>query len=117
MHRQNHVEVVMALELCGDKIKKRGVIILPRLENWFISSEGSPYQAPELQKKRLTGAIYEDEKHRFEDGKIVTTSSLIELDLKNNIAKTRNTKYILGKPSENYLKWLKENNMALEQFE
>lgn len=90
---------------------------MPRIENWSIgSAHFNPYQAPELQKKYLYGEIYDDEKSRFEDGTYISTSRIIHLDLENNVAETRNTTYILGKPSEDYLKWLKDNNITLEQF-
>lgn len=90
---------------------------MPRLENWSIGSEFSnPYQAPELQVRKLYGEIYDDEFKRFEDGTRIVSSRLVELDLQNNIGQTRNTKYILGKPSEDYLKWLEENDISLEQF-
>lgn len=64
----------------------------------------------------LEGEIYDDEKKRFEDGRYVRTSPLQELNIKNNYAQTKNTKYILGEPSKEYLEWLEDNNMTLEQF-
>ncbi len=90
---------------------------MPRIEKWSIGSAYfNPYQAPELQKKYLYGEIYDDEKGRFENGTYISTSSIQELDLENNVAETKNTTYILGKPSEDYLKWLKDNNFTLGQF-
>jgi len=88
---------------------------MPKLENWSMGTSYNGFQAPELQEKQLRGNIYDDEFNRFKDGTIITTSSLVELDLKNKIAKTLNTKYVLGNPSEDYLKWLEENNILLEQ--
>ena len=96
---------------------KKGGVTIPRLENWSIIGDFDPYKAPELQYKMLQGEIYDDEKKRFNDGRYVRTSQLIELNIKNNYAQTKNTKYILGKVSEDYLKWLKENDMTLEQFQ
>lgn len=90
---------------------------MPRLENWSIGcAELDPYRAPESQKKVLYGQIYDDEKERWNDGTNIRTSTIVELDIKNNSAKTLNTKYILGEPSKDYLEWLEENNMTLEQF-
>ena len=87
---------------------------MPRLENWYVGNYWDGYQAPELIENQLSGEIYGDEKNRFEDGVRIRTSRLIELDIKNKIAQTLNTKYTLGKPSEDYLKWLKENNISLD---
>lgn len=87
---------------------------MPRLERWsVICSELNPYQAPECQDKVLHGMVYDDETQRFEDGTPIRTSRLIEINTKNNSAKTLNTEYILGDPSEDYLKWLEENNISL----
>lgn len=96
---------------------KKGGIPIPRLENWSIVGDFYPYKAPELQYRKLQGEIYDDEKKRFDDGRCVRTSPLTELNLKNNYAQTLNTKYILGKVSKDYLKWLEENDMTLEQFQ
>lgn len=94
---------------------------MPRLENWSIvfdsCTEDMYYKAPELIKKRLQGDIYDDENKRFENGEFVVTSSIQELNIKENYAQTKNTKYILGKPSEDYLKWLKSENLNLSDFE
>jgi len=38
---------------------------------------------------------------------------LVEFDITNNTAKTENTIYELGKPSEKWRKWLEENNDPL----
>lgn len=87
---------------------------MPRLENWSVgSSEFNPYQAPECQSKVLRGQIYDDEKNRWDDGTTIRTSRLVELDIKNKYAQTLNTKYILGEPSEDYLKCLQENEIPL----
>jgi hypothetical protein len=85
---------------------------MPRLENWSVcDSEFNPYQAPECQSKVLRGQIYDDENERWDDGTTIRTSRLVELDTKNKYAQTLNTKYILGEPSEDYLKWLKDNGI------
>ena len=88
---------------------------MPRLENWSIGVD-NPYQAPELQKKRLHGDIYDDEKGRFPDGSSVSTSSIQELNLKENYAMTRNTKYILGKPDQDYIRYLASQGKKLEDY-
>lgn len=85
---------------------------MSKLENWsVISSPANPFQAPELWSTRLCGRIFDDP--RFEDGMNVQTSSVQFLDVKNRIAKTRNTEYTLGEPSEEYKKYCAENNIEL----
>lgn len=90
---------------------------MPRIENWsIVSNEINPFQAPECQVIRLQGNIFDDELKRFKDNTSITTSKIKSIDLKNNQAQTKNTLYDLGKPSEDYIKWLSDNNMTLEQF-
>ena len=86
---------------------------MPRLENWSVGNLWDGYQASKINKNQLRGQIYDDEKERWEDGTSIRTSSLVELDINNKVAKTLNTKYILGEPSEDYLKWLEENNLSI----
>ena len=85
---------------------------MPKLENWsVVSYPTNSFQAPELLPKYLTGKIYGDP--RFEDGINVTTSALQALDVKARIAKTRNTEYQLGEPSDVYKQHCKDNNIEL----
>ena len=85
---------------------------MPRLENWMIIIQDiKPYQSPELARAYMIGEIYND--NRFEDGKTIRTSTLVEFDIKNNTAETENTIYTLGNPSEEWKKWLEENNNPL----
>lgn len=87
---------------------------MPRLENWSVISTGNEFQAPELRAKQLYGVIYDDEKGRFKDGTKIRTSTLVELSIENNYAKTLNTQYALGEPSKDYLEWLKKSNISLD---
>lgn len=87
----------------------------PILEEWaIIENNDNPYLAPELRKIRLYGKVYG--RLDFEDGTFVRTSSIQELDLKNKKAKTKNTEYILGELSKDYLKWLQDNGKTLEDY-
>ncbi len=80
---------------------------MPRLENWSIIGDCRlVYQVPECQGKQLNGEIYNDESDRFKDGERIVTTRIIDLDLIGSVAKTRNTKYILGKMSDEYAGWL-----------
>lgn len=90
---------------------------MPRLEEWSIGVDDSnPFLAPELRSIRLFGEIYDDEKGRFPDGSSISTSSIQELNIKENYAMTRNTKYILGKPNDSYIKWLESQGKTLECY-
>jgi len=87
---------------------------MSRLENWsIISYDDSPYLAPELIEKRIVGEIYDDD--RFDDGKTVITSPVVEFNIKEHFAKTYSeTIYILGKIDPKYEQWLKDNNIPFE---
>ena len=90
---------------------------MPRLEKWSIGVKyKNEFLAPELHKKYLYGEIYDDEQGRFEDGKQVSTSSIQELNLDEGYAMTRNTKYILGKPDEGYVEYLKREGIDLKNI-
>ena len=85
---------------------------MPRLEDWsVIFCSVDLYQAPGCLFRFLVGKIYGDS--RFEDGMTVTTSTLQILDVKARIAKTRNTEYQLGEPSDGYKQYCKDNNIEL----
>ena len=89
---------------------------MPRLENWsVVNYDDSPYLAPELRTTTLRGEIYNDENNRFQDGKSISTSRLLELNFEENYGFTLSgTRYILGKMDEGYEYWLKENNIVLK---
>lgn len=85
---------------------------MPKLENWsVVSYPTNPFQAPKLWPRCLAGRIYGDP--RFEDGMNVSTSTLQALDVKARTAKTRNTEYQLGEPSDDYKQYCKDNNIEL----
>jgi hypothetical protein len=76
-----------------------------RLEEWSVMSKNDgPYKAPEQGSTFLYGKVYDHPHH--EDGKFVSTSSIIHADGKE--VTTRNTKYTLGKASPLYKEWYSE---------
>ena len=91
---------------------------MPRLENWsVVNYDDSPYLAPELRTTTLRGEIYNDENNRFQDGKSISTSRLLELNLEEGYGITLSgTRYILGKMDDGYENWLKENNIVLKSI-
>lgn len=64
----------------------------PKLENWRIEFWRFSPCGESLFK--LAGNIYNDS--RFSDGTKVITSSIEFINMKENVAKTRNTVYDLG---------------------
>lgn len=77
-----------------------------QLENWLVIENNDPYVPPELKDKRLQGNVYGHP--RFEDGKWITTSSLVELDVVAGTAKTfSGSEYTLGTIDPEYDEWNK----------
>jgi hypothetical protein len=86
---------------------------MPRIENWSISTDNSnSFLAPELRSRYLNGQVFGHS--RFKDGVNVSTSALQELDMKSKIARTHNTVYELGEPSQQYVEWLRSQGKKLE---
>lgn len=83
-----------------------------RLENWSLCFRGYDfYIAPERQNISLQGNVYGHPK--FEDGKFVVTSRVMDLDISNGKAETYSgSKYALGQASQEWIEWLKENNFV-----
>ena len=52
---------------------------MPRLENWAIVTDASPYTAPELIYFCLVGNVFGHENPRHEDGKHVMTSRIMQV--------------------------------------
>ena len=90
---------------------------MPRLENWSIGVRTrSEYEAPELGFICLYGNIYEDD--RFEDETPVSTSKLKEFNSAEMLGITKSgTKYKLGNPSQEFIKYMKNNNIKLEDYD
>lgn len=81
-----------------------------KLENWYVSEDDNPYCPPELRQKYVSGAVYGNP--RFSDGYRVTTSNIVSIN-GNKITTNSGSVYELGTPSEDYINWLKANNMTL----
>ena len=77
-----------------------------KLENWsVVQGKSNPYMAPEAIPRCLRGEVYGHPD--FTDGEMVTSSRLTLLE--GGIAKTKNTKYNLGKPEGDYVAWCIKN--------
>jgi hypothetical protein len=78
------------------------------LQDWSLRVfPTSSYQAPELHTRRLVGKVYGHP--RFEDGVLITTSSLIN-QIDEETYETNNTIYKVGKKDPNYQLYLNEYN-------
>lgn len=90
------------------------------LEDWsVVSTNVDPYIAPERIRLRLQGNVYGHPSGRFEDGKGIITSNVVDLDTDNNRAKTYSGNwYKLGNPDKEWLQWLRDNygNKYLGKF-
>jgi len=73
------------------------------INHWAMQIGGSitPYAAPETYRYVLHGVVRNHP--RFEEGKHVTTSTIVDLDVKAGRCETRNTVYILGTPLPDYI--------------
>lgn len=82
---------------------------MPRLENWSMVQSYDPYSPPEIQLSFLQGIVYDHD--RLGDGEHVRTSVLLKVDIARGKAETYSgSKYSLGKPSIEWIKWLEEND-------
>lgn len=61
----------------------------PRLERWWVRPCGP-------DRFILCGAIFDDQRGRFPDGRIIQTSLVIEMNQQEGWAQTMNTRYRLG---------------------
>lgn len=75
------------------------------LEEWSVVYKGDIYKAPEQRSTCLSGKVYGHSHHK--DGKNVVTSSIMHADGRDIF--TRNTKYKLGKASQEYKDWYVKN--------
>lgn len=70
-----------------------------RIENWAVHSDGSPYLAPELHSKFLSGEVFGHP--CFQDGEFVNTSPII--GTKDGVVITRSgSRYVLGAVKTDY---------------
>jgi hypothetical protein len=87
-----------------------------RIENWSIIGYGlDPYKAPEQAVIVLAGLVYGHP--NFKEGHEVATSPLTMISVRNKVAVTVNTTYELGEPSPEFIAWLSENGLRIEQYE
>lgn len=77
-----------------------------KLENWSLIFTDF-YQAPELQRHRLQGDVYDDPTGR-EDGKFIITSYVDKIE--NNVVTTSSGRsYLLGEPALDYVEFCRNN--------
>jgi len=81
-----------------------------KIKNWaVITTNISPYTAPECVSSYLTGTIIEHYDDKIISGKDILTSKLININIDNRRAETQNTVYeLIGEPAEEYAEFLKQ---------
>jgi hypothetical protein len=82
-----------------------------RLENWAVVESANiagyrPLRAGNL----LVGKVFGHP--RIGEGTFIFSSPIERLDIKNNVAETRNTSYRLGLASREYQTWTEQNQHA-----
>lgn len=91
----------------------------PKIDGWAIRQppgiiEDQKYMHPEL-RNLINGCVltgYVSGHTRLPDGPI-TTSRLVSIDVKKNVAQTNNTTYALGDPDPAFLVWLKSQGKTI----
>lgn len=79
-----------------------------RIENWNLKIKPSDCLLGNIYNYfKLEGIVYGHPK--IPDGADITTSKIIEIA--GLYVQTKNTRYLLGHPSLNYLQWLVENDI------
>ena len=92
-------------------------VLTGRLENWFVLCVGDLYTPPECQSIILCGEIYEHKgRWKDKDGYKIQTSYI--KDVEGCIVLTSSgSRYLLGKPSSDYINWCKINGIELPTAE
>jgi len=114
-HKQLAEEYKISRKQIGDIINmvnwgwlKEDYKLMPKLDDWIIVIQDIPIKA------YMIGKIYNSSK--IPDGKIINTSTLIEFNLVKNTAETEDVTYKLGNPSEEWKRWLVDNDNLLSLF-
>lgn len=87
-----------------------------RIENWSLVNGpiANPYQPPEHQDQRLHGTVYDS--LNFDDGTVITTSSVKRVDYEHKQVHTKNNTYTLGKIDPAYAKWIRDTGVTLKHL-
>jgi hypothetical protein len=82
-----------------------------RLEEWSVCIVGDHYVAPENCFRAVQGKVY-GHPHR-PDGTMMRTSALADVH-GMDVSTASGSTYRLGKPSADYLEWLKREGIAFD---
>lgn len=85
------------------------------LKNWAVVYSGNPYHAPEQLKAKLSGQVYNHP--HFPDGTEIVTSSIKKADKREITTSSGNLYYIFESPSDDYLAFLRDNNLDYNPIE
>ena len=85
-----------------------------QIDDWFTAQyHENPYIAPEANPVVLFGVVTGHPKKT--DGKIIKTSAIV--DCLGGYVKTKNTLYKLGKPKQEWLEWMRDNDHSFNPDE
>jgi hypothetical protein len=89
---------------------------IPLLDRWalLVPSGARLLATPRAPVLVLTGVIHGDA--RFPDGAAIVTSRVLELDHAAGHARTRTTRYRLGRPSRLFRRWLRDRGHVITEF-
>lgn len=86
------------------------------IEGWSTVSNNNPWVAPEQRSLRLSGRIYghlyNENRHRSDDGTKITTSRIVssEKTPKGIVINTASgSRYLLGEPDPAFVNYCKDN--------
>jgi|SRR5882672_10642679 len=82
-----------------------------RLEQWNVGSNDDGYTPPELQRLHLRGEVFGDPKR--EDGSRIRTSA-IESAHGSVVTTESGSRYFLGAPHPEYVKWCTEHGKTID---
>src|SRR5262245_26092956 len=89
---------------------------VPMLSRWalLVPSRRHALATPDAPAVVLTGTVHGDP--RFPNGAAIVTSCVLELDAAGAFARTRTSRYRLGRPSRPFLRWVHELGCTLDDF-
>lgn len=86
---------------------------MPRLENWAPNQMIMHMGSGRMAINGLVGKVFNDEKKRFEDGTVITTSLVMSINQDQTEARTMNTVYQLGAPAPEWVAFCREHEIDL----
>lgn len=88
---------------------------MSKIENWSIQIKiADVYKAPEQGVSIVVGKVYDDV--RACDGAGISTSRIVNLDIKNMTIQTKNTLYNLGKIDPDFERYMVSEGFTINDY-